>query len=123
MLFTASFYAPDNWVGRPYRVSRQHPRGRPTQWEVLPFLYPALDLLRAYRSKEIDFAELSQEYVKGLDEGSSWEGEFRNWVEAVPDLGNFTLLCFEPAGQDCHRRVLASWLVQRVPGLELGWLR
>ncbi len=90
---------------------------------MLPFLYPALDLLRAYRGKEIDFAELSQEYVKGLDEGFSREGEFRSWVEAVPDLGNFTLLCFEPAGQPCHRRVLAPWLVQRVPGLALGQLR
>jgi len=32
MLYTASFYAPENWVGRPCRVSRQHPRGRPTEW-------------------------------------------------------------------------------------------
>ena len=123
MIYTASFYAPQDWIGRPYRVSRQHPRGRPTQWEVLPFLYPALDLLRAYRSEEIDFAQLSREYEKGLEEGFSRTGEFRSWVEALPELGDFTLLCFEPAGQPCHRRVLAPWLVQRVPGLELGALR
>ena len=123
MIYTASFYAHEDWVDRCYRVSRQHPRGRPTQWEVLPFLYPALDLLRAYRSKEIDFAELSQEYVKGLEEGISQPGEFRSWVEALPDLGDFTLLCFEPAGQPCHRLALAPWLVQRVPGLALGQLR
>ncbi len=123
MLYTASFYAPEDWVGRPYRVSRQHPRGRSTQWEVLPFLYPALDLLRAYRSKKIDFAELSREYVKGLEEGFSQPGEFRSWVEALPDLGDLTLLCFEPAGQPCHRLALAPWLVQRVPGLTLGQLR
>ncbi len=123
MLYTASFYAPENWVGKPYRVSRQHPRGRPTQWEVLPFLYPALNLLRAYRSKEIDFAELSREYVQGLEEGFSQPGELRSWVEALPDLGDFTLLCFEPAGQPCHRLALAPWLVQQVPGLALGQLR
>ena len=123
MLYTASFYAPQDWVGRPYRVSRQHPRGRPTQWEVLPFLYPALDLLRAYRGYEIDFAELSREYLKGLEEGISRVGEFRSWIEVVPDLGDFTLLCFEPAGESCHRRVLAPWLVQRVPELELGQMR
>jgi uncharacterized protein YeaO (DUF488 family) len=123
MLYTASFYAPQDWVGKRYRVSRQHPRGRRTEWEVLPFLYPALELLRAYRSKEIDFAELSREYERGLDEGFSRPGEFRTWVEAVLDLGDFTLLCFEPAGQPCHRRVLGPWLVERVPGLELGQLR
>jgi len=123
MLYTASFYVPENWVGRPYRVSRQHPRGRPTRWEVLPFLYPALDPLRAYRGGKIDFAELSREYVKGLEEGISQPGEFRSWAEALPDLGDFTLLCFEPAGQPCHRLALAPWLVQRVPGLTLGQLR
>ena len=123
MLYTASFYAPQDWVGKRYRVSRQHPRGRRTEWEVLPFLYPALELLRAYRSKEIDFAELSREYERGLDEDFSRPGEFRTWVEAVLDLGDFTLLCFEPAGQPCHRRVLGPWLVERVPGLELGQLR
>ena len=123
MLYTASFYAPENWVGQPYRVSRAHPRGRRTEWEVLPFLYPALNLLRAYRGKEIDFAELSQQYVRGLEEGVSRLGEFRSWIETVPELGDFTLLCFEPAGQPCHRRVLAPWLVQQVPGLALGKLR
>lgn len=123
MLYTASFYAPENWVARPYRVSRQHPRGRSTQWEVLPFLYPALDLLRAYRGEKIDFAELSREYVKGLEEGFSQPGEFRSWAEALPELEDLTLLCFEPAGQPCHRLALAPWLVQRVPGLALGQLR
>ena len=123
MLYTASFYTPQHWVGTRYRVSRQHPRGRRSDWEVLPFLYPALDLLRAYRGKEIDFAELSREYVRGLDEGFSRTVEFRSWVEAVPELGDFTLLCFEPAGQPCHRLVLAPWLVERAPGLELGQLR
>ena len=123
MLYTASFYASQDWVGQPFRVSRQHPRGKTTQWEVLPFLYPARHLLRAYRAQELDFTELSQEYLKGLEEGFSQEGQLRSWVEAVLELGNFTLLCFEPAGQPCHRLVLARWLLQRVPELELGQLR
>jgi hypothetical protein len=38
-------------------------------------------------------------------------------------LGDLTLLCFEPAGQPCHRLALGPWLVQRVPGLALGQLR
>ena len=123
MLHTASFYAPQDWVGQPYRVSRQHPRGRRIQWEVLPFLYPALDLLRAYRSEEIDFAELSQEYVKGLEQSFNQAVRLRNWLQRVPDLGDFTLLCFEPAGEPCHRLVLARWILERVPELEPGHLR
>ena len=67
MLYTDSFYAPGNWEGLRYRVSRSHPRGRRTQWETLPFLYPARDLLVAYRAGELDFAALSAEYRGSLD--------------------------------------------------------
>ena len=59
MLYTASYYDPQDWVGQPYRVSRAHPRGRKTQWETLPFLYPPLELLRAYRQGDLDFEALS----------------------------------------------------------------
>ena len=60
MLYTASFYAPDNWEGMRYRVSRSHPRGRLTQWDTLPFLYPARDLLVAYRTGELHIPTLTR---------------------------------------------------------------
>ncbi|MFQ6026684.1 MAG: DUF488 family protein [Dehalococcoidia bacterium] len=123
MLYTASFYAPGNWVGSVYRVSRQHPRGRKTQWGTLPFLYPDRELLRAYRAGEIDFGGLGEAYTLGLDTKYEDWPEFRDWLESVPDLGDFTLLCFEARGEPCHRLVLARWLLERVPGLEAGQLR
>ena len=49
-------------------LSRAHPRGRKTQWETLPFLYPPLELLRAYRDGQLDFETLSGEYLRNLDE-------------------------------------------------------
>ncbi len=49
--------------------------------------------------------------------------EFRDWVNQTPSLGEFTLLCFERGERSCHRRVLARWLLHRVPGLALGALR
>ena len=60
MLYTASFYAPENWIGQPFRVSHQHPRGKRVQWESLPFFYPERDLLRAYRQGDLDFDALSR---------------------------------------------------------------
>jgi hypothetical protein len=138
MLYTASFYAPQHWVGRLYRVSRHHPRGRRTQWEVLPFLYPPRELLRAYRASvgaglalPLHFDAFALAYRRALDAecaanvapSTPLRTGFQDWLEGVPALGDFTLLCFEAAGQPCHRLPLADWLLERVPGLQAGELR
>ena len=123
MIYTASFYNQEHWVGQPYRVSRAHPRGRRTQWETLPFFYPSRDLLRSYRDGQIDFAQLSASYLEELDLRLEESPEMREWLEVAPRLGDFTLLCFERAGQPCHRRVLTRWLLRQEPTLELGELQ
>ena len=123
MLYTASFYAPQDWVGQSYRVSRQHPRGRRVQWEVLPFFYPDRELFRAYRNGDIDFAGLADEYRNGLDQKQETMEELQEWLRAAPSSGDFTLLCFEPNGEPCHRIVLARWLLEHAPLLGEGNLR
>ena len=123
MLYTASFYDPQDWIGRAYRVSRAHPRGRKTQWETAPFLYPPLELLRAYRQGNLDFAGLSRAYRENLDQKLLVDFHLRRWLEQLPTLGDVTLLCFERGDDPCHRRVAAEWLEERVPGLALGELR
>ena len=122
-VYTASFYDPQDWVGRVYRVSRAHPRGRKTQWETLPLLYPPRNLLQAYRAGDIGFADLERDYVAGLETAIGQAGELEEWLSTVPSMDQLTLLCFERAGQACHRRVLARWLQERVASLELGELR
>ena len=123
MLYTASFYDPQHWVGQAFRVSRAHPRGRKTQWDILPSLYPPLELLRAYRNSEIDFQTLSEEYWANLDQKVLVEYGLRRFLERLPDLGDATLLCFERGDEPCHRRVAAQWLQERVPSVILGELR
>ena len=123
MLYTASYYDPQDWVGQPYRVSRSHPRGRKTQWETLSVLYPPLELLRAYQRGDIDFEAMSEEYRSDLDRRVPVDYRLRKWLEQLPGLGDVTLLCFERGDDPCHRRVAAQWLREKVPGLELGELR
>ena len=123
MLYTASFYAPGDWRGEAFRVSRAHPRGKKTQWGTLPFLYPTRPLLTAYRAGEVDFAGLAMEYREELEQGWQRSPEFQNWMEEIPRMGDFTLLCFEKAGEPCHRRILARWLTERVPALRVGEIR
>ena len=123
MLYTASFYELGHWVGARYRISRAHPRGRKTEWEVQPALYPSRALLTEYRQGNLTFAELDVRYREELDETYEGDAGFRAFLERLPDIGDFTLLCFEPAGQPCHRRCAAAWLLERAPGLALGRLR
>lgn len=123
MLYTASFYNPEHWVGQCYRVSRAHPRGRKTQWDTLPFLYPARQLVRAYRDGQLDFDAFASEYLRGLEDGIAENQAFQEWVIMTPSRGDFTLLCFERTGRPCHRFVLARWLLEREPKLAAGSLR
>ena len=123
MLYTASFYEPGHWVGERFRISRAHPRGRKTDWQVQPGLYPSRALLTDYRQGNLNFAELDVRYRDELDETYEADSSFRGFLEQLPDIGDFTLLCFEPAGEPCHRRSAAAWLLERVPALGLGRLR
>ena len=123
MLYTASFYEPRHWVGVRYRISRAHPRGRRTEWEVQPALYPSRALLTEYRQGVIDFAGLDARYRDELDATLGANEDFGAFLRQLPEAGDFTLLCFEPEGAPCHRRSAAAWLLERAPGLELGRLR
>ena len=123
VLHTASFYAVDDWRGLRYRVSRSHPRGRKAEWETLPFLYPPRELLAVYRAGALGFSAFSREYVAYLEERKRSSAEFQDWLQAAPSRGEFTLLCFERAGEHCHRLVLAEWLLKQAPGLARGSIR
>lgn len=123
MLYTASFYDPQDWVGRCYRVSRAHPRGKRAQWELAPFLYPEKELLNSYRAGAVAFSTLTLEYRRGLDATYERGGVFKEWVDGLASADDLTLLCFERGEKPCHRRVAAQWLLERAPGLEAGSLR
>ena len=77
----------------------------------------------AYRAGEVDFAALSAEYRSSLDFRHEESADLQEWLAVMPDLGDFTLLCFEREGQPCHRIVLAEWLLERAPGLVRGRIR
>jgi len=123
MLYTASFYHPEHWQGTPYRISRAHPRGQKTNWEVQPFLYPSRRLLTEYREGDLDFAGLTQWYREELHAKYNWEADFQDWLGSLKPEEDLTLLCFEPEGDPCHRRVAAAWLLEQSPEIRLGQIR
>ena len=90
MLYTASFYEPRHWVGTRFRISRAHPRGRRTDWEVQPALYPSRALLTEYRRGDLDFPGLDARYREELDITYDSSEGFRCFLQALPDVGDFT---------------------------------
>ncbi|MDA1128670.1 MAG: DUF488 domain-containing protein [Chloroflexi bacterium] len=123
MLYTASFYHPEHWQGIPYRISRAHPRGQKTAWEVQSFLYPSRRLLTEYQGGELDFSGLTERYREELRTNYIWEADFQDWLASLIPEEDLTLLCFEPEGEPCHRRVAAGWLLETLPELKLGQMR
>ncbi len=82
--------------------------------------YPAADLLRAYRDGKIDFEGLGVAYVEELERAYAEQPELVQWVADAPEMGDFTLLCYERAGDLCHRLVLARWLKEKQPELQVA---
>jgi len=83
---------PKGWIGRAY-----HP------------LAPSWNLIKA-RLKPADFIKAySAEVLNKL-----------NPTQVLQDLGgdDFVMLCWEPPGEFCHRRVVAAWLKKEL-GLEI----
>ena len=101
-------------------MSRYHPRGRRVQWQTLRWFFPEEGIRKGYRAGDIDFATYTGAYLAGLEEGYPQDDALRRWVEAIEDLGDFTLLCFEREGEPCHRRLVAQWLKEKQPALELA---
>ena len=123
MLYTASYYHPEHWQGKAYRISRAHPRGQATNWDVQPFLYPSRRVLDLYRDEKLDFTSFSEEYRVELQTTYDWEGDFQDWLGLLKPEEDFTLLCFEPEGENCHRRVAAAWLLEKMPELGPGQIK
>ena len=89
----------------------------------MPFLYPSRAVLTAYQGGDLDFFGLEREYRLELEGRNGQSPEFQQWIGSAPGLGDFTLLCFEKAGEPCHRRILAQWLLENVPSLMAGEIR
>ena len=71
----------------------------------------------------IDFDGLTSRYREELETNYNWEADFQDWLGSLKPEQDFTLLCFEPDGKPCHRRVAAAWLLEKIPCLMLGQLR
>lgn len=107
---TASFFTRGLDLADPRCVciARSHPRGY--HGRCYRPLAPSAALLRGYKAARIDAATYAQQYrAEVLD--------LQDPERVVEALGtDAILLCWEPAGKFCHRRLVAGW-IERAMGI------
>ncbi|HEX8846542.1 MAG TPA: DUF488 domain-containing protein [Pyrinomonadaceae bacterium] len=78
---------------------------------------PTKELLESYRKKQISWDEYAAEYRKLLE-----SRKVENQV-TIEDLNQACLLCSEHLPEKCHRRLLAEYIKDKCPGLEIIHLK
>ena len=71
-----------------------------------PMLAPTDQLLKAYRGKEISWAEYETEFDRIMDERGI--DQYIQDVYGVHSDKTVCLLCSEPTADQCHRRLIAN---------------
>jgi len=82
----------------------------------LPELAPTQEMLDAYKSKQIVWAEYEKQFLELMRE--------RRVHEVIPRevIANGCLLCSESTPEKCHRRLVAEYLQRAWSGLEITHL-
>jgi uncharacterized protein (DUF488 family) len=82
------------------------------QYEHRPDLAPSAEMLDAYRA-DGDWDAYERAFYSLLDERDAEEAG----RDLVDRFGSICLLCSEPTADKCHRRLLAEWWADRLPGM------
>jgi uncharacterized protein (DUF488 family) len=78
-----------------------------------PLLAPDAELLKAYRSKEIDWSDYAEKFIelmraRAIESALDWDSLLE---------GPAVLLCSESSAEFCHRRLVIEYLVDQGFGL------
>jgi uncharacterized protein (DUF488 family) len=79
----------------------------------LPEFAPTKQLLDGYKGKKISWREYEIEYARILEERASLNQLDNSLFDGA------CLLCSEPTPRQCHRRLLAEYLAEKINGLRI----
>lgn len=98
-----SNYARNGKNPNAYGTSYMRPRWY--KGKMLFDVAPPKDLVTEYKNGNVTEEQYTIRYIQALkDRGLTPE----NTLELIPD--GAVLLCYEPPGAFCHRRILAEWI-------------
>jgi len=86
------------------------------EYQYSPQFAPTKELLKGYRDKKIDWSEYEKRYIDTLQKRKILD------KISIEEFDNSVLLCSEPTADKCHRRLLAEYLANHFPNIEIGHL-
>ncbi|KAI9129387.1 DUF488 family protein [Acaryochloris sp. CCMEE 5410] len=100
-IYSASYFEPQNHHGSLISISRSHPRSfKVDAW--LSFLAPSQRLLDDWKHNQLNEEEYTDRYRQELQQ--SWP-QVNSWLTSLTAERDCTLLCWEKAGEFCHRNL------------------
>lgn len=112
MLYTASFFQPENHHGQVFSIARSQPKG--FNFPQLSFLAPSEKLLNSWKYENISEETYTSYYRQEI--AANWT-QVKRWLDSLDSAVDITLLCWEKTGLSdgksfCHRN-LVGLIVQK----------
>lgn len=106
MIYSASFFEPQNHYGKLISIARSEP-GKVKLDGKLEFFVPSAKLLRDYDCKDIDHFEYIDRY---REEMRVKLPQIRAWIDSLDPKIDMTLLCWEKQGKFCRRNLAIAFV-------------
>ena len=108
MIYTASFFSPKDYRGRPISIANSKPLGTAEFAGMLTCrsLVPRWSIVDDLKKGRIDWTEYTKLYLDDLITDNVIE-EVRELYSGVEDI---TLCCWESSPLRCHRSLAQQWL-------------
>ncbi|HEY9826767.1 MAG TPA: DUF488 family protein [Stenomitos sp.] len=110
-IYAASYFEPENHHGKLISISRTIPKGFVVQ-ERLLLLAPSKELLADWKAGVLDEAQYTARYRAELQAKLP---KIRQWLSTVDLAEDLTLLCWERAGEFCHRNLALKLIEHHRP--------
>jgi len=117
MLYTASYRQKENHWGELISISRAVPRNFKVNGSI-PFLAPSQALLDLWKrtKNEHQYTDRYREELRRHWGGSiESDSAISNWLRGLSPKIDQTLLCWEPAGEFCHRNLVIQFVKKYRP--------
>jgi len=114
MIFTASYFCPQNHHGKLISISRSNPK-QFTRIPKLQFFSPSKDLLAWWKKSaqtDTDWENYQDRFFAQID--NDWV-RISHWLDKDHSTGDITLLCWEKPGEYCHRNDVGDIIAARLP--------
>ena len=111
MIYAASFFEPTNHHGELIGISRSLPQSF-QGIRSLSFLAPSKELLSDWKHSQMDEADYTNRFRAEL--GKRWS-QIQPWLQSLQPQKDATLLCWERAGEFCHRNLVVQMLTKHRP--------